>query len=100
MRRLLIVLAAVGALATAAPANAQLIGDTGSLARPGQRPLPPDVAARTVLTPQDAIPGLETGTGDASWLRDGMAAGRQVWITNSQWNGTGGGCSIRDYFVC
>jgi hypothetical protein len=100
MRRLLIALTIFGALATAAPARAQVPGDYGYQAIPGQRPVPAHLAAPLPATLQDAIPGLELGTGEARWLRDGMAAGVQTWIPNSQWNGTGGGCSVRDYYVC
>lgn len=100
MRRLLIALGAVGALAMASPANAQIPGEYGSQAYPGVRPVPAGLAANTPATYQDAIPGQEAGTGESRWLRDGMPAGTQTWVPHSQWNNTGSGCTVRDYYTC
>jgi hypothetical protein len=29
-----------------------------------------------------------------------MPAGTQTWVPHSQWNNTGSGCTVRDYYTC
>jgi hypothetical protein len=90
---------AAGALGVPA-ADAQTIGSGGSLAVPGYRPMSAYDASVVVLTPQDAVPGLELGTAGYVWLRDGMPQSQMTYIPGSHWYRNLGGCSVRDYYIC